>query len=245
MYDKKSTMFTNYRSLQHLLDQKELSTRQRRWLKLPSDYDCEIRYHLGKVNVVADALSIKEQAKPPKERALMLDVFKDEGRLSEAIRFTGTTRNTLLEMGKYSHRFYHKPAEDNKLLLHDLGNRDHQKNYTNVRRKPLEFQVEDKVMLKIIAKVGIVAYHLKLPEQLSRVHSTFHVSNLKKCLSDETIAIPLDKIQIDDKLHFIEELVEIIDHEVKHLKQSRIPIVKVHWNFRRGPKFTWEREDQM
>ncbi|GKF24055.1 hypothetical protein Tco_0076377 [Tanacetum coccineum] len=148
-------------------------------------------------------------------------------------------------MGKYSYRFYHKPAEDNKLLLHDLGNRDRQKNYTDVRRKPLEFQVEDKVMLKIIAKVGIVAYHLQLPEQLSRVHSTFHISNLKKCLSDETLAIPLDKIQIDDKLHFIEELVKIMDHEVKYLKQSRIPIVKVHWNFGRGPKFTWECEDQM
>ncbi|GJS56359.1 hypothetical protein Tco_0629721 [Tanacetum coccineum] len=71
----------------------------------------------------------------------VLDVFKDEGRLSEAIRFTGTTRNTPLEMGKYSHGFYHKPAKDNKLLLHDLGNRDHQKNYVDVRRKPLEFQV--------------------------------------------------------------------------------------------------------
>ncbi|GKF47954.1 hypothetical protein Tco_0141205, partial [Tanacetum coccineum] len=67
----------------------------------------------------------------------VLDVFKDEGRLSEAIRFTGTTRNAPLEMGRYSHGFYHKPAKDNKLLLHDLGNRDHQKNYADVRRKPL------------------------------------------------------------------------------------------------------------
>ncbi|GJZ25976.1 hypothetical protein Tco_0570229, partial [Tanacetum coccineum] len=71
----------------------------------------------------------------------VLDVFKDEGRLSKAIQFTGTTRNTPLEMGKYSHGFYHKPAKYNKLLLHDLGNRDHQKNYADVRRKPLEFQV--------------------------------------------------------------------------------------------------------
>ncbi|GJW74847.1 putative reverse transcriptase domain-containing protein [Tanacetum coccineum] len=97
---------------------------------------------------------------------------------------------------------------------------------------------------KILSKVGTVAYRLELPEQLSRVHSTFHVSNLKKCLSDETLSIPLDEIQIDEKLHFIEEPAEIIDHEVKRLKQSRIPIVKVSWNSRRGPKFTWEREDQ-
>ncbi|GKD03361.1 hypothetical protein Tco_1178335, partial [Tanacetum coccineum] len=79
---------------------------------------------------------------------------------------------------------------------------------------------------KILAKVGTIAYRLKLLEQLSRVHSTFHVSNLKKSLSDETFVIPLGEIQIDDKLHFIEEPVEIIDREVKHLKQSRIPIVK-------------------
>ncbi|GJT02195.1 hypothetical protein Tco_0823364 [Tanacetum coccineum] len=98
---------------------------------------------------------------------------------------------------------------------------------------------------KIIAKVGTVAYRLELPEKLSRVHSTFHVSNLKKCLADEPLAIPLDEIQVDDKLHFIEEPVEIMDREVKRLKQSRILIVKVRWNSRRGPEFTWEREDQM
>ncbi|GJT62223.1 hypothetical protein Tco_1005756 [Tanacetum coccineum] len=98
---------------------------------------------------------------------------------------------------------------------------------------------------KIIAKVGTVDYRLELPEKLSRVHSTFHVSNLKKCLADEPLAIPLDEIQVDDKLHFIEEPVEIMDREVKLLKQSRIPIVKVRWNSRRGPEFTWEREDQM
>ncbi|GKB42718.1 putative reverse transcriptase domain-containing protein [Tanacetum coccineum] len=97
----------------------------------------------------------------------------------------------------------------------------------------------------IIAKVGTVAYRLELPERLSRVHSTFHVSKLKKCMADEPLAIPLDEIQVDDKLHFIEEPVEIMDREVKRLKQSRIPIVKVRWNYRRGPEFTWEREDQM
>ncbi|GJV41695.1 hypothetical protein Tco_1420135 [Tanacetum coccineum] len=80
---------------------------------------------------------------------------------------------------------------------------------------------------KVLAKVGTIAYRLELPYQLSRVHSTFHVSNLKKCFSDKPLAIPLDEIQIDDKLHFIEEPVEIMDREVKCLKQSRIPIVKV------------------
>ncbi|GJW95839.1 ribonuclease H-like domain-containing protein [Tanacetum coccineum] len=98
---------------------------------------------------------------------------------------------------------------------------------------------------KILAKVGTVAYRLELPEKLSRFHSTFHVSNLKKYLSNKLLAIPLDEIHVDDKLNFIEEPIEIMDREVKRLKQSRIPIVKVRWNSRRGPEYTWEREDQI
>ncbi|GJR38275.1 putative reverse transcriptase domain-containing protein [Tanacetum coccineum] len=147
---------------------------------------------------------------------------------------------------------------------------DRQKSYTDRRHKPLEFEVGDKVMLKvspwkgvmhfgkrgklnpryigpfkILAKVGTLAYRLELPEQLSGVHSTFHVSNLKKCFIYEQLVIPLDEIPIDDKLYFIKEPVEIMDREVKRLKQIGIPIVKVRWNSRRGPEFTWEREDQM
>nr|GEY98069.1 putative reverse transcriptase domain-containing protein [Tanacetum cinerariifolium] len=122
-----------------------------------------------------------------------------------------------------------------------LAASDRQKSYADVKQKPLEFQVGD----KIIAKVGTIAYRLELPEKLSRVHSKFHVLNLKKCLADEPFAIPLNEIQVDDKLHFIKEPVEIMDRKVKCLKQSRILIVKVRWNSRRGPEFTWEREDQM
>ncbi|GJX64895.1 putative reverse transcriptase domain-containing protein [Tanacetum coccineum] len=84
---------------------------------------------------------------------------------------------------------------------------------------------------------------LELPQELSRVHGTFHVSNLKKCYSDKPLAIPLERLHIDDKLHFVEEPVEIRDQEVKWLKQSRILIVNVRWNSRKGPEFTWERED--
>ncbi|GKF92072.1 hypothetical protein Tco_0278791, partial [Tanacetum coccineum] len=103
------------------------------------------------------------------------------------------------------------------------GARDRQKSYADLKRKPMEFQVGDRVMLK--------------------VHNTFHVSNLKKCYSDEPLAVPLEGLHIDDKLHFVEEPVEIMDREVKRLKQSRIPIVKVRWNSRRGLEFTWECED--
>ncbi|GJT17372.1 putative reverse transcriptase domain-containing protein [Tanacetum coccineum] len=147
--------------------------------------------------------------------------------------------------------------------------RDRLKNYADLKHKPMEFQVGDRVMLKVtpwkgvvcfgkrgklnpryvgpfkvLEKVGSIAYKLELPQELSRVHSTFHVSNLKKCYSDEPLAVPLDGLHIYDKLHFMEEPVEIMDREVKRLKQSRIPIIKFRWNSRRGPEFTWEREDQ-
>ncbi|GJX36010.1 putative reverse transcriptase domain-containing protein [Tanacetum coccineum] len=97
---------------------------------------------------------------------------------------------------------------------------------------------------EIVKKVGPVAYRLDLPEELNGVLDTFHVSNLK-CLADPTLQVPLDEIRVDDKLNFVEEHVEISEREFKKLKRSRIAIVKVRWNSKRGPKFTWEREDQM
>ncbi|GJY22335.1 putative reverse transcriptase domain-containing protein [Tanacetum coccineum] len=145
-----------------------------------------------------------------------------------------------------------------------------EKSYTDRRSKPLEFEVGDTVFLKvspwkgvihfgkrgklsprsigpfkILARVGPVAYILELPEELEGIHSTFNVFNLKKCLAKGDIVVLMDEIQLDDKLHMIEEPVEIIDREVKRLKQSQTPIIKVRWNSQRGPEFTWEREDQI
>nr|GFD08927.1 putative reverse transcriptase domain-containing protein [Tanacetum cinerariifolium] len=125
--------------------------------------------------------------------------------------------------------------------------------------KPMEFEIGDRVMLKVspwkgvvrfgkrdklnpryvgpfkvLAKVGKVAYKLELPQELSRVHHTFHVSNLKKFYSDEPLVMPLEGVHIDDTLQFVEEPVEIMEREIKRLKRSRIPLVKVRWNSRRA-----------
>nr|GFB29110.1 putative reverse transcriptase domain-containing protein [Tanacetum cinerariifolium] len=75
--------------------------------------------------------------------------------------------------------------------------------------------------------------------------NTFHISYLKKCLSDESLVIPMIELRLDDKLNFVEETVEVMDQEVKKLKQSCTPIVKVRWNSKRGPEFTWEHEYQI
>ncbi|GJS07399.1 ty3-gypsy retrotransposon protein [Tanacetum coccineum] len=148
--------------------------------------------------------------------------------------------------------------------------RDRQKSYADNRRKPLEFEVGDQVLLKvspwkgvirfgkkgklapryvgpfeILERIGPVAYRLRFPEELSSVYDTFHVSNLKKCLADANLHVPLDEIKVDKTLHFVEEPIEIMDREVKSLKRSKISIVKVRWNSKRGPEFTWEREDHM
>ncbi|GKF44251.1 hypothetical protein Tco_0130803 [Tanacetum coccineum] len=99
-------------------------------------------------------------------------------------------------------------------------------------------------LFKVLEKVGAIAYKLELPEELSRVHNTFHVSNLKKCYADEPLAVPLDGLHFDDKLQFVEETVKIMDHKVKQLRRSRVPIVKIRRNSRRVPEFIWERGDQ-
>ncbi|GKB88118.1 hypothetical protein Tco_0960390 [Tanacetum coccineum] len=148
--------------------------------------------------------------------------------------------------------------------------RDRQKSYVVYRHKPLEFEVGDRVMLKvtpwkgvvrfrkkgklapryvgpfeILERIGLVAYRMRLHEELNSVHDTFHVSNQKKCLADANLHVPLDEIKVDKTLRFVEEPLKIMDREIKKLKGRKIAPVKFRWNSKRGPEFTWENEDQM
>ncbi|GJX33309.1 putative reverse transcriptase domain-containing protein [Tanacetum coccineum] len=424
LYGTKCVVFTDYKSLRYILNQKELNLRQRRWIELLSDYDCEIRYHHRKANVIREAqeeamkgknvkaenlgrlikpifkfcpdgtrcfgnrvwlprydglrdlvmhephkskysihpgsdkmyqdlkllywwpnmkadiatyvskcltcAKVKAEHQKPsgllqqpeipvwmweritmdfvsrlprtpsrsRQKALRMNLDMTtayrpqmDGQSERTIQtLEDMLRACVIDFGNSWDRhlplveFSYNNSWDGQLtgpeLIHDttekivkIKNRllaacSRQKGYADRRLKPLEFEVGNMVLLKvspwkgavcfgkrrklspryigpfkIVARVGPVAYTLELPEELKGIHSTFHVLNLKKCLAEGDVVVPIEEIQLDDKLHMIEEPVEIVDREVKRLKQSRILIVKVRWNSQRGPEFTWKHED--
>ncbi|KAD7477212.1 hypothetical protein E3N88_00348 [Mikania micrantha] len=157
-----------------------------------------------------------------------------------------------------------------QIRVHLKAAQDRQKSYADKRRRPIEFQVGDYVLLKvspwkgvirfrkrgklsprfvgpfkILARVGEVAYRLELPDELSGIHNTFHVSYLRKCLADETAYVPLEDVEIVDKLNYVEKPVEILDRKVKRLRNKSINQVLIKWKNRKGSDVTWESEEEM
>ncbi|GJV32533.1 putative reverse transcriptase domain-containing protein [Tanacetum coccineum] len=306
---------------QHILDQKELNMRQRRWLELLSDYDCEIRYHPGKANVILSAQSearkeenfitedlhgMINKLEPRADGTLCLNnqswilcfddlralIMHESHKLNKCLtcakvkaeyqkpsglliqpeipqwkwenitmdfmtKLPKTTNGTRLDISTAYHPQTDGQSKRTIQTLEDMLRAcvlDFGKSWD--RHLPLvEFSYNNIYHNSIKAAPFEALYRRKcrspicwaevVDSQLTSPKIIYETTEKIKCMYDETLAIMLDEIQIDDKLYFIEELIEIIDHEVKCLKQSRIPIVKVRWNSRRGPEFTWEREDQI
>ncbi|GJZ39309.1 putative reverse transcriptase domain-containing protein [Tanacetum coccineum] len=307
LYKTKRIIYTDHKRLQHIFDHKELIMRQRRWIELFSDYDCEIRYHPGKADVsgVKDKiLTAQGEASKvenvPAEMLCVRTIIMDEDHATRYFIHPGADKiyhdlrdmywwpdmekdivlaNVAESIGNAIGYEYYLSSLDRWVNYHSsircapfealyerkcrspvlwaeireswlIGPEmvqetidkvvhikerlkeaiDYQKSYADNR---LPFDKKGKLApryvgpFEIVKRIGPVAYRLRLPQELSSVHDTFHMSNLKKCLADTNLHVPLEEIKVEKSIHFIEEPVEIMDREVKRLKRSRIPNVKV------------------
>nr|GFA56835.1 putative reverse transcriptase domain-containing protein [Tanacetum cinerariifolium] len=226
LYGTRCIVFTDHKGLQHILDQKELNMRQRRWLELLSDYDCVIRYHPGKANVVANALSKKERSRPLRVRALVMTMGLNlPKKILEAQTEALKPENLSIKMLEAcSEKTFQRKSQDPEKITMDF-----------ITKLPKTTNGYDTIWV-IVDRLIKSAHFLPMRENDP-------MEKLMKLYIKEVVTRH-DELHIDDKLHFVEELMEIIDHEIKQLKRIRISIIKVRWNSKRGPEFTWEQEDQ-
>ncbi|GJT85207.1 protein LAZ1, partial [Tanacetum coccineum] len=202
-----------YASRQRKTHEKNYTTHN---LELSGGSSCSVtmnvrsKYHPGKANVVADALSRKERLKPRRVRAMSITIHSG-------------LKTKILEAQGEASKDLKAPAEWSR-----------QKSYADKRRKPLEFQVGDRVLLKVSPWKGVIRFGKK-GKLAPRYVGPFEIPDVQ---------VPLDEIEIDENLRFVEEPIEIVERDVKKLKRRRIPLVKVRWNSRQGAEYTWEREDQ-
>ncbi|GJR36957.1 putative reverse transcriptase domain-containing protein [Tanacetum coccineum] len=242
LYGTKCTVFTDHKSLQHILDQKELNMRQRHWLELLSDYDYDIRYHPRKENVVKaehqrpSGLLVQPAIPKWKWDNIMMDfitklakfsqgfdtIWVIVDRLTKSTHFLPIRENDPLD--KLGRLYLNKIVARHGIPVSIICYRDGRftSNFWRSFQKALGTDLSMST-----------AYHPETDDQSKRAIQTL----------EDMLFISLEGIHVDDKLQFVEEPIEIMEREIKRLKRSRIPLVKVRWNSRRGPKFTWERED--
>ncbi|KAL5580072.1 hypothetical protein UlMin_012514, partial [Ulmus minor] len=309
LYGARCQIFTDHKSLKYIFTQKELNMRQRRWLELVKDYDCEILYHPGKANSMGTSLKFSTAFHPQTDgqsertiqiledmlRACVLDFKGTWNRYLPLIEFSyNNSYQATIGMAPYEALYGRRCrspvhwyetgeseitapefVEDTTQAVKKIQTRmksaqSRQKSYADKRRRPLEFQVGDSVFLKvspfkgvirfgkrgklnpryigpyeILERVGNTAYRLALPPNLASVHNVFHVSMLKKYVSDKSHVLEQEPIEIHEDLSFEEKPVQILDYKIKTLRNKDIPLVKVLWRNQKTEEATWEREDEM
>ncbi|GJR13149.1 putative reverse transcriptase domain-containing protein [Tanacetum coccineum] len=222
IYGTKSVIYTDHQSLQYIFDQKDLNMRQRRWIELLSDYECEIKYHPGKANVVADALSRKERLKPRRRLRGLENLLsnRDDGEIYFFDRIW------IPSIDLY---WWPDMKRDIAEYLADVLRVSMISSRTSETLRTFLQQPE-------IPDITKSAHFLPIRED-------YKTEKLAKIYTNEILCL-LDEIEIDENLRFVEEPIEIVERDVKKLKRRRIPLVKVRWNSRQGAEYTWEREDQ-